>query len=136
MSLEDRTPTIYKLLMSGSGTSTVFWTGNPADGVPGSLLVAYRNTSLTPDALYWVMRNSSSNRSIVYQASLEGNSPTPTTILSLNGLPASIAVLGDFLYYTISSNLAVTRKSIPDPSITNTNAFYIATAGNGMYGVV
>ncbi|KAL5502607.1 hypothetical protein EMCRGX_G009408 [Ephydatia muelleri] len=124
-SLDDATPTIYQLPMDGSTTSTVFWTGNQAEGKPGSLLVAYRNTSATPDALYWVMNNNLTNRSMVYQLSLEGTSPTPGVILTLNNLTAAIAVLGDFLYYTFSSNLAVTRKSIVDPSVTNANDYDI-----------
>ena len=94
--------------------------------------MAYRNTSATPDALYWVMNNNLTNRSMVYQLSLEGTSPTPGVILTLNNLTAAIAVLGDFLYYTFSSNRAVTRKSIVDPSVTNANDYDIDIVSSGM----
>ena len=68
----------------------------------------------------------------MYQLSLEGTSPTPGVILTLNNLTAAIAVLGDFLYYTFSSNLAVTRKSIVDPSVTNANDYDIDIVSSGM----
>ena len=136
-SFDDGIPTIHKLLMNGSETSTVFWTGNVTEGAPKNLLVAYRNITLThttaPDSLYWTTSGTNGRGGTVYQASLEGGPPTPAVVvLALDSTTAAIAVLGDYLYYSVSGDLAVSRKLITDPSVTNTNPSDVTVIGSGM----